>query len=137
MKTMDNIKPRHFSRIPFQADVELYFQLINEVQMAHLLDISLKGALVETTQPIANAFTGKACRMVLPLGKGGEHITMEGKVIHQEEQFIGIECQHIDLDSMTNLRRLVELNVGDEKLLERELAEMLKVDEAGAKPELK
>ncbi len=135
MKTMDNIKPRHFSRIPFQADVELHFHLVNEVQTAHLLDISLKGALVETTPPIANALKGKACRMVLPLGKGGEHITMEGKVIHQEGQLIGIECQHIDLDSMTSLRRLVELNMGDEKLLERELAEMLKIDAARATPE--
>ena len=29
---------------------------------------------------------------------------------------------------MINLRRLVELNSGDEKLLERELAEVLKID---------
>jgi hypothetical protein len=133
MKTTDSIEPRHFSRIPFQADVELHFHLSNEVQTARLLDISLKGALVETSQPIANVFKGKICRMALPLGKGGEHITMEGKVIHQGGQLIGIECQHIDLDSMINLRRLVELNMGDEKLLERELAEVLKVDAAGAK----
>jgi hypothetical protein len=133
MKTTDSNKPRHFSRIHFQADVELHFHLAKEVQTARLLDISLKGALVETAQPIANVFKGKICRMVLPLGKGGEHITMEGKVIHQEDQLIGIECQHIDLDSMINLRRLVELNMGDEKLLERELAEVLKVDAAGAK----
>ncbi len=137
MKTTDSNEPRHFSRIPFQADVELHFHLANEVQKARLLDISLKGALVETTQPIANAFKGKICRMDLPLGKGGEHITMEGKVVHQGGQLIGIECQHIDLDSMINLRRLVELNMGDEKLLERELAEVLKVDAVGAKPELK
>jgi len=30
--------------------------------------------------------------------------------------------QHIDLDSISHLRRLVELNLGDEALLERELA---------------
>jgi hypothetical protein len=136
MKTTNNIEPRHFSRIPFQADVELHFHLTNEVQAANLLDISLKGALVETAQPVVNACKGKACRMVLSLGKGGEHITMEGKVVHQEGRLMGIECQHIDLDSMTNLRRLVELNMGDEKLLERELAEMLKVVAArGAMPD--
>lgn len=132
MNTTDSIKPRHFSRIPFDADVQLHFPLTKEVQAAHLLDISLKGALAETTQPIANVFRGKSCRMVLSLGKGGEHITMEGKVVHHEGQLMGIECLHIDLDSMTNLRRLVELNMGDEKLLERELAEMLKVNAAGA-----
>lgn len=135
MNTTDSNDPRHFSRISFDADVQLHFHLANVVQTAHLLDISLKGALVETTQPIANAFKGKICRMVLSLGKGGENVTMEGKVVHQEAQFLGIECQHIDLDSMTNLRRLVELNTGDEKLLERELAEMLKVGVAGARHE--
>ena len=127
MNNSDNNEPRHFSRIPFQAEVQLHFHLAKEAQMAHLLDISLKGALVETRQPIANIFKGKACRMVLFLSTGGEHITMEGKVVHQDGQHIGIECQHIDLDSMINLRRLVELNTGDEKLLERELAEVLKL----------
>lgn len=126
MNTTDDKKPRHFSRIPFHADVQLHFHLVKEEQAAHLLDISLKGALVETAHPVANAFKGKICRMNLLLGKGGEHIEMEGKVIHQEGRLIGIECQHIDVDSMTNLRRLVELNMGDAKLLERELAEVLK-----------
>lgn len=65
--------------------------------------------------------------MALNLGKGGESIVMEGKVIHHEGQLIGIECQSIDLDSMTNLRRLVELNIGNEKQVERELCEMLKI----------
>lgn len=126
MNTTINDEGRHFSRIPFKADVELHFRLANVVQSAHLLDISLKGALVETAQPIAHAFKGKICNMVLSLGKG-EHITMEGAVVHQEGRHIGIECQHIDVDSMVNLRRLVELNMGDEALLERELAEVLKV----------
>lgn len=134
MKTTGSNEPRHFSRIPFHADVQLHFHLAKEEQTAHLLDISLKGALVETLHPLANAFKGKICRMVLFLGKGGEHITMEGTVVHQEGQLIGIECQHIDVDSMSNLRRLVELNAGDGTLLERELAEVLKIDAARAKP---
>lgn len=131
MNTTDNLKPRHFSRIPFDAEVQLNFPLEKEVQAAHLLDISLKGALLETMSPIANASRGQACRMMLHLGGDGEHIAMEGRVVHYEDQLMGIECQHIDLDSMTNLRRLVELNMGDEVLLERELAEMLKLDAAG------
>lgn len=132
MNTTANSESRHFSRIPFRATVQLHFHLSDDVQTAHLLDISLKGALVETLHPLVNAFKGKICRLVLFLGKDGEHIDMEGTVVHQEGQLVGIECQHIDVDSMTNLRRLVELNTGDEKLLERELAEMLKVNAAKA-----
>ena len=127
MNTKDSEESRHFSRIPFHAEVQLHFHLTEEVQMAHLLDISLKGALLEITQPSTNIFKGKLCRMILFLGTGGEHILMQGKVIHQDGQHIGIECQHIDMESMINLRRLVELNLGDEKLLERELVEVLKI----------
>jgi hypothetical protein len=122
----DSKESRHFSRIPFQATVQLHFNLSKETLLAHLLDISLKGALVETAQPLANVFKSKSCRMVLVLGKGGEHITMEGMVAHHADNIMGIECKHIDLDSMTSLRRLVELNTGNPALLERELAEMLK-----------
>ena len=35
---------------------------------------------------------------------------------------VGMVCRHIDVDSISHLRRLVELNLGDEALLERELA---------------
>lgn len=132
MKTTDRKESRHFLRIPFHADVQLH--LANEVQMTRLLDISLKGALVKSEQPNINSFRDKSCSMTLSLGQDGETITMEGKVIHQEGQLMGIECQHIDLDSLTNLRRLIELNTGDDKLLERELDEMLKIAASNARP---
>lgn len=126
---------RHFSRIPFHADVQLIFQLSKEAQKVHLLDISLKGALVDAVRPIVKSFKGETCSLSLSLGKGGENIKMNGKVVHQEGKHIGIECQNIDVDSITNLRRLIELNQGDEKLMERELAEMLKIAATVAKPE--
>lgn len=134
MKTTDSNESRHFSRIPFHADVRLHFDLADHVQTTHLLDISLKGALVKTEQPILKSFMGKNCRLTLVLSRDGESIIMEGQVVHQEGQLMGIECQHIDVDSMTNLRRLVELNTGDENLLRRELGEMLKIAAADAKP---
>ena len=136
MNTADSNESRHFSRVPFHADVQLHFHLSNEVQTAHLLNISLKGALIKIGQPIVNTFNGKICSMALPLNKDGQTISMEGKVVHHNGQFIGIECQHIDMDSITNLKRLLELNTGDEELLERELGEMLKIAAANTKPEL-
>jgi hypothetical protein len=38
------------------------------------------------------------------------------------DDLLGFVCRHIDLESISHLRRLVELNLGDESLLERELA---------------
>lgn len=127
MNKADSNHSRHFSRISFHADVQLSLQSESVVRTPHLLDISLKGALVDIVHPINNSFKGERCTMVLALGKGGENIKIEGKVAHQEGLLLGIEFQHIDVDSMTNLRRLVELNMADETQLERELGQMLKM----------
>jgi len=123
MKSANISNLRQFSRIPFLADIQLH--LAAGVQTGRLLDIALKGALVETAQPVA-ADLGAACRLVLPLGEGGEQIVMEGVVVHREGLHVGIECRHIDVDSLTRLRRLVELNLGDTVLLERELSHLFR-----------
>ncbi|MFH1495350.1 MAG: PilZ domain-containing protein [Pseudomonadota bacterium] len=122
MQTPDN-EQRHFSRISFCADVQLILGW-EEAQPAQLLDIALKGALVELQQPVADRL-GEICQLKLDLGEGGEVIVMEGVVAHHEGRQIGIECRHIDVDSLTRLRRLVELNLGDEALLDRELSHLL------------
>ena len=130
MDTSNGNEARHFSRLSFHADVSLHFHLMDVVLAARLLDISLKGALVETPQPLVNAFKGKICQLILPLGAGIEKITMECVVVHQEGVCLGLQCRNIDVDSMSNLRRLIELNTGDEGLLERELSELVKMGSA-------
>ena len=40
---------------------------------------------------------------------------------HLEGNRTGIACDHIDVDSASHLRRIVELNTGNEALLEREI----------------
>jgi len=57
------------------------------------------------------------------------NIQMEVHVAHSHDTFIGFECEHIDLDSMIHLRRVLELNLGDPMLLERELNEMIHLKE--------
>ena len=37
----------------------------------------------------------------------------------------GLHCLAIDIDSVTHLRRLVELNLGDPALLEREVSALV------------
>jgi len=123
MKSADISQLRHFSRIPFLADIQ--FHLASGVQAGRLLDIALKGALVEFAQPVA-VEQGETCRLVLPLGEGDEQVVMEGVVIHREGRQVGIECRHIDVDSLTRLRRLVELNLGDTEMLGRELSHLLR-----------
>jgi len=49
----------------------------------------------------------------------------QGVVAHSEAGHIGLTCQHIDLDSAAHLRRLVELNLGDETQLRRKLQALI------------
>jgi hypothetical protein len=53
---------------------------------------------------------------------------MAGEVVHVEDGRLGLRCTEIDLESITNLRRLVELNLGDEAALHREMSAMLLVN---------
>lgn len=115
---------RHFSRIPFHTDARLHLR--HGVQTVHMLDLALKGALVEALDPFPVAL-GDISSLVLPLNETGDKIIMKGVVAHLDGPRIGLECQHIDVDSLTNLRRLVELNLGDASLVDRELAHLFKL----------
>lgn len=119
----EDSEKRHFSRIPFFADARL--ETGHASHPCRLLDIALKGALLEIVQPEIHPI-GTPCRLILPLDERGEQrIVMEGNIIHREAQRVGIECRHIDVDSLGRLRRLVEFNLGSDDFLERELHELL------------
>lgn len=112
---------RHFSRIPFGAEVLLH--LHDRTINVQLIDIALKGALLETAT-LQALVPQEHCRLVLALTDGGDSITMGGKIVHLEEQHVGIECEDIDVVSLTRLRRLIELNTGDAELMMRELSQL-------------
>ena len=50
---------------------------------------------------------------------------MRGAVAHRAADTAGIRCDEMDLDSVSELRRLVELNLGDERMLHRELVALV------------
>jgi hypothetical protein len=121
MKTNPIQSLRHFSRVPFSAAVQL--QLHDRTIEVQLIDIALKGALVRTGT-LQALVPMESCRLVLPLTEGGESIVMTGRVVHQEDQQVGLECVDIDVASLTQLRRLLELNTGDGDLMKRELSQL-------------
>lgn len=85
-----------------------------------LLDISLQGVLIRT--PFGwQGEIGDECTVDFQLGNEVV-VSMSVKIAHIEADYVGMHCEHIDIDSATHLRRLVELNLGDEKLLNREFA---------------
>jgi hypothetical protein len=121
---------RHFSRIPFDAEVSITDPQDNATYSARLLDISLKGAL--TTQPSASLTEiGKAYQLELSLSATGSviRLQMEASIAHREDGRIGFQYQNMDLDTAAHLYRLVELNLGDDKLMERELTELARFND--------
>lgn len=110
---------RQFSRVPFQGEAHL---LLAETEYpVELLDLSLKGALIRPQDEFF-ATVGSNCTLKIGLDDTGNTICMEANIVHHQGDLYGLGCREIDLDSVTHLRRLVALNLGDETLLEREIA---------------
>lgn len=108
---------RRFQRITFDADCEIRTDDCSHP--VELIDISFQGALTSVIQtPLLNI--GDAAELVIHLSSD---IIIRMPVIlrHTLGGYLGFEAQSMDIDSISHLRRLVELNLGDEQLLEREL----------------
>jgi len=116
---------RQFSRILFATEAELLTP--NGKFPVSVIDMSLKGALIQPG-PSTYVQIGTPCTLTLHLAEGSALIRMQVTVVHHESQHLGLACREIDLDSMTHLRRLVELNLGNEALLQRELSSLATQD---------
>jgi hypothetical protein len=112
---------RKFSRILFDAHVELAQGDFH--WRATLLDISLKGLLLQQKLPAEVSVNEPV--LVKILLSDNTSIAMSVTVAHQHHQQTGLVCSSIDIDSVSHLRRLIELNLGDATAAERELSELI------------
>ncbi|PHS71060.1 MAG: pilus assembly protein PilZ [Methylophaga sp.] len=124
MPNNNTVERRRFSRIPFDA-----YAHINTVKgelhlNCEVLDVSLKGILI--VKPAGwRGQLDEPFNIDLLLENANPVIKMETTVAHIDEKSVGFLCQHIDLDSITHLKRLIELNLGDDALLHRELSALI------------
>ncbi|SBV35590.1 conserved hypothetical protein [uncultured Stenotrophomonas sp.] len=109
---------RLFWRVPFHSAASVV-AADGVTHAGRLHDLSLKGALFETTDAWPGAPGGR-CRLRVDLSEDMP-IHMQATVMHVEGRTIGLRCDEIDIDSITALRRVIELNAADPALLEREL----------------
>jgi hypothetical protein len=110
---------RQFTRIPFQSEAHIF--LPNGEFAVELVDLSLKGALIRPRDDLF-VTVGSNCILKIRLADAATSIRMDCTVVHHQGAYFGLACREIDLDSVTHLRRLVALNLGDEVLLEREIS---------------
>jgi hypothetical protein len=111
---------RTYSRVPFNA--EIVMQSGHEEWSCNLVDISLKGMLVEPPSDL-DIDINNPCAVALFLGDEAS-IHARVKIAHTDNGHWGLEWLHIDVDSLKHLRRLLELNLKDPSLLNRELSEL-------------
>ena len=111
---------RRHNRIAMDCPVNLYCG--GGLWTTLLQDISLKGALLAKPAEFTSK-PGTACSLAILL-QPDIAITMEARLVYDEGDRLGFSCKQIDLLSISHLRRLVELNLADEALLQRELHEL-------------
>lgn len=122
MKGADNSpEQRRFTRITFDAEVRLASG--QGIWHATLVDICLKGLLIEVP-PECPIGVGDLLRVQVRLGESDVVIDMQCQVAHLYQRRAGLLCTRIDLDSFRELRRLLELNLGNEEQLLRELGQL-------------
>lgn len=112
------IERRRFSRIVYQAPARLSQGDLNMV--AHVNDLSLRGLLVTVTD--ADLLSAESIVNVeFTLPDSDVTIQLIGTVINLDGHTLRMAIEHIDIDSIGHIKRLVELNVGDSQLLYREI----------------
>lgn len=118
---------RHFVRVPFDATTTAtQGDRSWEVQ---LLDISLNGVLFSQPEDwLINP--SQLIKIKIVLGEG-IHIKMDTRLVHTTENTAGCHCEHIDVDSITQLKRLIELNTGSDDILSRELSALIEEHSSG------
>ncbi|GAA0857879.1 PilZ domain-containing protein [Aliiglaciecola litoralis] len=112
------MEKRQFNRVIFTAPAIL--KQDNMQWQTNIIDVSLKGALVAYPDDF-QADLERDFELTIEMQGANHHIVMSGNIAHSANHCVGFKVHHMALDSMTELRRIVELNLGDEALLQRDL----------------
>lgn len=110
---------RQFSRVHFDAEVIIAQDEQRWETTLH--DISLNGVLLDAPKD-KELSIGEHYSLEVIFTDGGSLITCEGIVAHINDTGVGFKISNIDVESVAHLRRLMELNLGDPELMDRELS---------------
>lgn len=119
----DHEERRCFQRVTFDAPTLL--RQGEQSWEVELLDLSLKGLLIKCPEPWAPDLT-QDFEAIVTLSPEVT-LQMQVELRHEEGHQLGFICLYIDVDSMSHLHRLVELNLTDSTKMMRELRELIEV----------
>lgn len=112
------IERRRFSRIVYQAPAILTQD--SQQFESSVSDLSLHGLLL-TCEQSQQLSSGKQVQVEFSLPDSDITIQLIGLIVGVNGTVIRLSINHIDIDSIGHLKRLVELNVGDDELLHRNI----------------
>ena len=113
---------RGFTRIVFNGIVTITGQ--GGQWTGALLNLSLKGVLIKRPESWTGNI-GDDFQVAIALADGGITLHMDAVTAHVDSEHVGFCCTHIDLDSITHLRRIMEFNLGDEDRITHEISSLL------------
>ncbi len=113
---------RRFRRVPFEAEVRLTFK--QNSWSCELLDVAMKGALLASPTPLALSH-GNICRLCITLPGSPIALDFQAEMVHCEKDQYGFKFISEDLETLTHLRKLIELNTGDAEATRSELTTWL------------
>lgn len=102
------MKERTYHRFRFKISASILFR--EKIYPVQLIDLSLGGALFESTEPLMLANADYALRLYLDEKKTEIHIPMEP--IHQFENRVGVLFHSLELKTINIIRQVIESNVG-------------------------
>ena len=114
---------RRFRRVPFATEVQLVAG--TQRHSCQLLDIALRGALLECAEPWTLP-VGTMASLAIPLPDSAITLNFDAELVHHEGAHLGFQFLHEDLQTFTHLRKLLELNTGDPEGIRSELLTWLK-----------
>ncbi|WP_094752045.1 PilZ domain-containing protein [Psychromonas sp. CD1] len=120
---------RKFSRISFSGHCFLSKKVNSKeiLWQSELLDISLNGALIQRPDEWLNN-DNETLQLNLKFDHSDVELNIKCTVCHQEEFCLGIKFITLSLESISHIKRLVQLNIADESLLYREISQLINID---------
>lgn len=122
---------RRFKRVFFES-----FARISDDNVSwptQVMDLSLKGALVKQPEGYVSKPDHSIVLEIVLMPETS--IFMECRVVYASGVTMGLECYHIDIESMTHLKRLIELNSDEsEFILSRDLRNLSEIEEPEKAP---
>lgn len=115
---------RRFDRIA--TDKPVTITVNGNTRSGTVHDVSLHGMLLSLDDDW-QAVAGMSVAARLHLDGDSCCIDMRGNVAHVHGSRLGLLCTSMDVESASRLKRMVELNLADPALLERNLTELIAV----------